>query len=103
MKQTEMKKSQTCASPSIHLSCTDIPDCMTGEEIRIAVPDGEHIGMLSYHILQSWPFTKAEEQTDLQPYWSFRDGFAIIASNAMKGRGIVIPVALQDKALNNCT
>ena len=34
----------------------------------------------------------------MQPYWSFREGTAIIDCNAMKGRRI-IPAVLQDKAL----
>ena len=32
-------------------SCTDIPDCMTVEEIRVATLDNEHLGILSEHML----------------------------------------------------
>ena len=49
-------------------SCTDIPDCMIAEEIRIAILDDEQVDMLSEPILHSYPSTKAELQEELQPY-----------------------------------
>ena len=45
-----------------------------------------------------WPSFQDEVQKDLQPYWTFRDEIAIIDSIAVKGRRIIIPVVLQDKA-----
>ena len=55
--------------------------------------------MLSELILHHWPSTKPEVQEDLQPYWSFRAKIAITDGIAMKSRRIIIPAALQDKAL----
>ena len=62
-RQTEMKRSKVCILPSIQWSCIGIPDCMTAEEIRIAVFDNEHIDMLSEIILHSLPSTKGTEKT----------------------------------------
>ena len=59
-------------------SCLDIPDGMTREEIRLATPDDEHLGMLSEYIMHSWQSTKDEVLKELQLYWSFRDEIAII-------------------------
>ena len=80
-------------------SCTDIPDCMTAEEIRIATLDDEHICILSEIILHGWPSTKAEVPKSLQQYWLNRDEIAIKDSIAMKGRRRIKPVVLQDKAI----
>ena len=80
-------------------SCADTPDCMTGEEIRIAMPDDKYICMLSEVILHIWPLTTAEVQKDPQPYWSFIDEIAIIDGIAVKDRRIMKLVALQDKTL----
>ena len=77
----------------------DIADCMAAEEIRIAVLDDKHIVMLSELVLCSWPSTKAEVQKHLQSHRSFRHEIGIIDSIVMKGRRIVILVALQDQAL----
>ena len=76
-----------------------ISDCMTAKEIRIAMPDDEHIGMLSELILHGWPSTKIEVQKHLQPCWSFKDENASIGGIAMKGRRIVILVVLFENPL----
>ena len=71
---------------------------MTAEEKRTATLDDEHISIISELILYSWPLTKAGVLKDLQPYVSFRDEITMIDGTAMKGRSIIIPRALQDKA-----
>ena len=78
-------------------SCTYIPDCMTAEDIKLAVLDDKHIGMLSKLLIHGWPFTIAVVQKDLQPYESFRDRIAIIDDITMKGKIIIIPSVLQDE------
>ena len=57
-----------------------------------------NIGMLSELILHRWTLTKAEVWKDMQPYWSFRYEIAIIEGITMKGRRIIMPAVLQDKA-----
>ena len=55
----------------------EIPDCMTAEEIRMAMLDNKHIGILSKLVLCGLPSTKAEVQKDPKPYCSFRDATVI--------------------------
>ena len=64
---------------------------MTAEEIRVAILDDEHLGILSEHVLYNWSSTKAEVQKELQPYWSFRDESIIIDRITMKGRRKTVP------------
>ena len=66
-------------------SCTDIPDCMTKEEIREATFYNECLGILPEHVLHGWPSMKAEVQKELQPYWVFRNEVFIIDGIVMKG------------------
>ena len=79
----------------------DIPNCMTAEEIKEVTLKDEHFIALAELILHSWPFTKCEEQKELQPYWSFWDEIAIIERTAIKGRIIIIPVSLQVNIIIN--
>ena len=72
-------------------SHTNIPDCMTAEDIGIAILHDEHLGLLSELILHGWLLTNDEVQKELQPYLSFRDEIAIIHGITMKGR--IIPAA----------
>ena len=52
--------------------CMDIPNCLTGEEIRLAMMSDEYIG---------------------------REWIAVIDCTAMKCRKMIPPVVLKDKAL----
>ena len=47
-------------------SCTDIPGCITAEEIRVATLDDQHLGILSEHVFHILSSTKAEVQKELQ-------------------------------------
>ena len=80
--------------------CTDIPDCITAEEIRLAILDGENLGMLLEHVLCGWSLTKAWVWKQLQPYWSLQEKIAIIDAITMKGKGKIVPASLQNKVLN---
>ena len=54
--------------PGIHISinatqaCTDIPECMTTEEIREVTLEDEHLSALPELILCSWPSTLVERK-----------------------------------------
>ena len=75
---------------------------MSAEEIRVEALHAEHIGILSKHVLCSWPSTKHEVQKEQQLYWSFRDAVSIIDGITMKGSIIIIgPASLQDKSLKH--
>ena len=86
-----------CITISVIDSFTDIPGCLRVKQIRVAVLEDEHLGLLSEYVLYGWPWMKTEVQKDLQPYWSFRDGIAVIDGIAMKGKGVILPASLQNK------
>ena len=49
-------------------TCTDIPGCMTAEEIWLVTIDDEHLCKLPNYVLHRWLSTKAEMQKELLPY-----------------------------------
>ena len=51
-------------------------------------------------MLHSWPSTKNEAHKELQPWWSSRDEIANIDGIVIKGRRLIIPTSLQDKAIS---
>ena len=84
----------------------NIPDCIwyvmhdstawhtrlhIAEEIIVATLDNEHIGILSKHVLYSWPSTKL----------SYRGNYSHIGCSEMRLKGvrIIAPVSIQNKAL----
>ena len=81
------------------VSCTDIPGCITADEIRTATVDNESLCILLDLILHGWPSSEAEVQKELQCYWSFWGENVIIDGIAKKGIIIIITVSLQDRAL----
>ena len=54
-----------CITINVVGLCMDIPDCMTGEEIRLATLDDEHLGMLSKYVLCGWPSINGEVWKEL--------------------------------------
>ena len=80
--ETEMRKYQACALPSMQQSCKNMPDYKTAEEIRTETPEDENLSILADLVICSWPSTKPLVQKELQP---FRDDTAIIHVTAMKG------------------
>ena len=72
---------------------------MMTEEIRHATPGNDHIKVLSHYVMHGWPSTRAEVLKEIQPYWSSRDEVAVIDRIAMKGRRIIMPVALHRTTL----
>ena len=61
--------------------------------------EDKHLSMLAELIIHSWPSTKDEVCTDMQPYWSFHDEIAFIERIAIKGRRIIIPTSLKHKTI----
>ena len=84
---------------SVIKSCIDILDCMRAEEIRMAILDNENTCMLSELVFQGWPSMKAEVQKDLQSHWSFIDEIMVIDRSEMKCNRMIIPAALQGRAI----
>ena len=62
---------------------------MMTEEIRCAVIEDYHIGVLSTYVICGWPSIRAEVINEVQPYWSFRDEVEVIDGIAMEGRIII--------------
>ena len=81
-------------------SCMGIQDCIMAEEIRMAMLDHKHIGILLELVFHGWSLTKSEVQKDLHTS-HFRDESAIIDTIAVKG-GRIIPAAHTRRALNSC-
>ena len=92
-----------CMHITINVIEACIPDYLTAKEIRMATQDNEHLVMVSEDVLFSWPLVKAEIQKELHPYLSFKAEISIIDGIAMKGRRIIVPEALHDKALKTAT
>ena len=61
--------------------------------------EDEHLSDVAEIVLTSWPLTKTEVQKKIQPHWSFRNETAIIDGISIKGRRIIIPASLKDKAI----
>ena len=80
-------------------TCMDIPECMTTEEIGHAALVDDHINVFSTFVMHGWLLARAEGITEIQPYWSFRGGVAVINGIMMKGKRIIIWMVLQRRAL----
>ena len=59
-----------CIIINIIESCMGIPHCMTAEEVRVALLDNDHIGIMSEHEFHSCPSAKPDVQKEMKPYWS---------------------------------
>ena len=79
--------------------CTDTPECMTAEEIRHVMQEDDHLNALKAYIINGWSSTRAEIKEETQPYWPFHDDMVVVDSIVMKGRRTVVPVPLQQEAL----
>ena len=72
-------------------SSVDMPDCISIEEIQWASLQDAHLQQLKTFIIVGWPHIKDELQTDIRPYWPYRDELTVIDGVLLKGRGIIIP------------
>ena len=80
-------------------SLVDMLDCISIEEIQWASLQDVHLQHLKTFIIAGWPHTKDELQTDIRPYWPYRDELAVIDCVLLKGRFIVIPDSLKQQVL----
>ena len=79
---------------------TDVPECMSIQQIWQATAQGEHLQQIKCFILAGWPESKDQLHQDIRPYWSLRDDMAVIDGVIMKGRCIVIPDVLNPQVLD---
>ena len=78
----------------------DIPECMTIQDIQQATIKDDHWQELRQHIISCWPENRNEVPQETRPYWTIRDGMAVIDGIIMKGRWIVISRELQKQAMS---
>ena len=86
--------------PSMHITintielCTDIPDCMTADQMRKVTLEDKQLCALAELLLCNCPSTKTEVKKELQPYLSSRYEIEITDGTAVKGRIIIIIIQL---------
>ena len=73
--------------------------CISGEIQQVSSIDN-HLQQLKGIIITGWPDSRDELHADLQPYWSYRDGLAVIDGIILKGKCIIIPNSLKEQVLN---
>ena len=56
--------------------------------------------ILKNSIIVGWPSMRDEVHSDLRPYWCYRDDLVVIDGVVMKGRWIIIPMALKQQVLD---
>ena len=81
-------------------SVTDILECISISQIQQASVQDKHLQCLRNSIITGWPSTKDDLHSNLRPYWSFRDGLAVINGVVIKGRCIIIPAILKQQVLD---
>ena len=77
----------------------DMPDCISIEEIQQASLQDAYLQQLKTFIIAGWPHNKDELQTDIRPYWPYRDELAVIDGVLLKGRYIIIPDSLKQQVI----
>ena len=80
-------------------SLVDMPDCISIEEIQQTSLENAHLQQLKTFIIAGWLYTKDELQTDIRPYWPYRDKLVVIDSNLLKDWCIIIPDSLKHQVL----
>ena len=78
---------------------TNIPDCMTIQELQQAILQDDLLQDLQEHIIRGWPEHKDQIPQDMRMYWTFYVDMTVIDGVMLKERHVVIPGALQREAL----
>ena len=65
-------------------TCTDIPECMSAEEIRYASIEDNYMDALLTCMIHRWSSTRTEVIKEVQPYWSLKDEIVVIDQMVMK-------------------
>ena len=81
-------------------SVTDIPECISIAWIQHKTAQNEHLQHLKNFIISGQPTTREEPQSNIRPYWSYRDDLAVIDSGVMKGRHIIVPAEIKQQVLD---
>ena len=78
---------------------TDIPACMSIQDIQEATNQDDHLQQLKEYIIQRWQASSNKTSQEMILYWTFRDGQAVIHGILMKDRHVIIPEELQRQVL----
>ena len=83
-------------------TATDMLQCLSMSINRTAtgIIKDDHLQKLKNIIIAGWPDSKDDINTELKPYWSYRDELAVIDGIIPKGRYIIIPNSLRQLVLN---
>ena len=76
-------------------SLVNMPEYISIEEIQQTLLQDAHLQQLKTFVIAGWPHTKDELQTDIRPYWPYRDELVVIDGVILKGRCIIIPDSLK--------
>ena len=79
-------------------SATYIAECISIKQIQQTSVHDEHLQHLKNSIIVGWPSIRNEVYSNLKPYWCYRDYLVVIDGAVMKGRQIIIPMALKTSA-----
>ena len=77
---------------------TNIPDCMTIQELQQATSQDEHLQLHQEHI-RGRPEYRDQIPHSMRGYWTFYDDMIVIDWVILKGRHVGIPEVLQRQAL----
>ena len=69
---------------------TNIPDCMTTQELLQAMLQAEHLQWLQEYIIRGWLENRDQISQDMRTYLTFLDDMAVIEGVILKGRYMVI-------------
>ena len=79
---------------------TNVPECMSLQQIQQRTTQDEHLQWLKGHIIAGWPESKDQTHKDIRAYWSFKDELTVIDGIIMKSRCIIIPERLKAQVLD---
>ena len=107
--QTEPQGNQRCRNTwhtieiDVIQTTTNIPDCMTVQQLQQATSQDHHLQQLKDYIIRGWPENKDQIPQDIQTYWTFHDYLAVIDGVILRDRYVVIHVLFKKKKKNNST
>ena len=83
-KKDEEIKGMQISINAIQLT-TNMPECMTFNELKEITSQDQHLQQLMEYIIQCVPGNKEQLPPDIRTYWMFRDNMAVIDGVVIKG------------------
>ena len=76
---------------------SDVPECMSIQQIQQATKQDEHLQRLQWLIITVWPDAREQLHQDIKPCCSIKDDMLVIDGVIIKGRCVIIPKVLQQQ------